>query len=100
MLKYYRQGMRGASNRIQAGQVVYLQDVRPMGRCGRVVRVNPFVVESFDTRTYAAARRGEDGKWTDTRMARGHLVNLRSLRDGRSVKVSDWIVEASAELAA
>lgn len=100
MLTYYRNGRR--SGRVELGQVVYLQDgVRPMGvdRYFRAVWIDPYIVESFATRCIGAAAK-VDGRYVDRFAGSGHLVNLRSLRTSRRVTVADWLVEASAELAA
>lgn len=81
MLKYNRKvGGRPKRNPVEVGEIVH------------ILPKSPEIVEAWHTRTYAAARRGPDGKWIDTRMVGGHLATLRNLRTGHRRTLADhWL---------
>lgn len=101
MLNQYRaQRRRGGHNphgigTLAIGQILYLQDFRPMGgirgqdRYSRPICREPWIVESFANREYYPAVKGAPPV---TYMLGGHLVNVRSLRTGRRQQVADWLV--------
>ena len=80
--------------KLALGEIIYIQDgVRPMnGFRGDVVRKNPWIIQGFLNREYAVV----GGK--NTYLHGGHLVQVKSLRDGRVKNVSDWICKASQEV--
>lgn len=98
MLYQYRaQRRRGGCNPhgcgvLDIGQIIYLQDFRPLGgiRGGQnPICRNPWIVEGFTNREYfPAVASGPAVKI----MAGGHLVAVRSLRDGSRRLVADWLV--------
>lgn len=69
------------------GDIIYPQ-FRIDRYAGPVLR-DPVIVEGFLNLVYSAHRRGADGRWTDTIMAGGHLVRVRSLRTGRTLELAD-----------
>lgn len=98
----YRDRSNGCPRRwpVDAGAIVRIvepQVLRHLDAAPRGTLRHPYIVESFEPRTYSAARRGPDGQWQDTRMSGGHLCTVRSLRDGRRRQVADWLVLACIE---
>jgi hypothetical protein len=89
MRQYYAQRFRAGSLKrvgtIPVGTIVYIQDgIRPLSglRQPPICR-NPWIVESWHPRMFCGKA-----------MAGGHLATVRSLRDGRSQQVADWILLA------
>jgi hypothetical protein len=96
MLRQYNaQRRRGGFNpfgvgTINLGDTIYLQDgVRPLsGWRGISCRREPCVVVGFHNREYCYA----DGSGRISRMVGGHMVEVKSLRSGRTAQVADWLV--------
>lgn len=69
--------------------------VRHVGtiECGEIFYYNgrKCQVTAFETREYCAARM-VNGKWVNTRMAGGHIVQCRRLKDGKPFRLADHIV--------
>jgi hypothetical protein len=92
--QYHAQRRKGGHNphgagTIDVGSIFYLQDFRPFGRIrggGAPVLRNPWIVEAWHPREL-------DGKY----MRGGHLVTVRSLRDGQRRKIADWLLLAARE---
>lgn len=79
---------------IPVGTIVYLQDgMRPFGvsRWFSPVFRNPWQVIAWTNREYFPCVQSKPAK---TYMAGGHLAVVRSLRDGRTQTVADWLILA------
>ncbi len=72
---------------IPVGTIIYIQDgARPLsGFRETPVCRNPWKVEAWLNREYSTIP-------GITMMAGGHLAVVKSLRDGRTQKVADWIL--------
>jgi hypothetical protein len=74
---------------IPLGTILYIQDgVRPFSEL-QSVRINPWIVEAWLNREYFPAVKGKPAV---TMLLGGHLARVRSLRDGRTQLVADWIL--------
>lgn len=80
----------------QTGDVYYFQDwQRPMSgspRFAPTVCRNPWQVIGFHNREYHPARGPSQF------MRGGHLVTVRSLRDGRTQTIADWMLRQAEEI--
>jgi hypothetical protein len=75
---------------VAIGTVLYIQDgVRPFSMQTPFTRRNPWIVEAWLNREYYPAAKGKPAV---SMMLGGHLARVRSLRDGRTQLVADWIL--------
>ena len=88
MMRYYPHGNGSRpSDALAIGRIVYIQDnVRPFAPIDYPVRANPWMIVGFHNRDCMGRR-----------LRGGHLLTVRSLRDGRSGLVADWIVKRCLE---
>lgn len=91
MIHYYHHCTKRRSAALRVGLICYPQDYfRPLGWDWRhdAIRRNPWIIEGFCNReTFGRGyARG------------GHLVLIRSLRDGRRKLVADWLLKIASEL--
>ena len=88
MTHYYPHGHGShRSDALAIGRIVYIQDnVRPFAPIDYPVRRNPWMIVGFHNRYCDSVR-----------LRGGHIVDVRSLRDGRSGLVADWIVKRCLE---
>lgn len=81
---------------IPVGTILYLQDgVRPFsGFRKKPIRRNPWIVEAWLNREYFPAAQGAPSV---RYLSGGHLAIVRSLRDGRTQTVADWLLLACSD---
>jgi hypothetical protein len=85
---------------VSVGDILYLQNAATPFLARRAmpmppVRRNPWRVEAWLNRTYP--KRTADGTFVEMKRAGGHLAQVRSLRDGRTIVVSDWLLLQAAD---
>lgn len=88
----YHNGRRVGT--FEIGTIVYIQDRWHQFR--KPICRNPWIVEAFVPRECCATRM-VDGKYINTFVRGGHLVRVRSLRDGRVQYVADHYILAALD---
>lgn len=67
---------------LEAGQIFYIQDVRPFGEIKNPRYVSPWQIQSF-----------QNDVCFDRIVGRTHLVTIKNLRDGTTQQVAYWILQ-------
>lgn len=77
---------------VPVGTIAYIQDgMRPFGRDSRapIICRNPWIVTAWLNREYHPC---SPSRPHTTYLRGGHLAVIRSLRDGRTQTVADWML--------